>query len=198
MELTEIIQKMKDAGLDPAQIPAATEIVADLVASGLDPQAVAEAYQAAIAPPPAPEIPEPKDSAPIFAYLLTPDGDNPEAPMLAVLAGIDVPLETVSDSICKNIKDYLDPLVGGQEGKGWNYGQAPTAAEISKRVFALSGVAAIQSMSINFIPTLQLNVLATLGLDTELENFSNGYTQSTFQGLPQLRTLDVTVYKDVA
>jgi len=89
MELSEIIQKMKDAGLDPAQIPAATEIVADLVASGLDPQAVAEAYQAAIAPPPAPEIPEPKDSAPIFAYLLTPDGDNPEAPMLAVLAGID-------------------------------------------------------------------------------------------------------------
>ncbi|MFZ6765722.1 hypothetical protein ACO0LM_01460 [Undibacterium sp. Di26W] len=87
---------------------------------------------------------------------------------------------------------FFLPCEGGADGKGWPYGDAPAEAAIGEFVLAAEGIDRIARMDFNFIPTMQLGIMATLGVNAQLADLPGGAPGMFYQGLPRLRCLDVT------
>ncbi len=59
---------------------------------------------------------------------------------IKIVSSTHVKFETVEEDVKSRIKNYLDPLTGGPEGKGWPYGRLLTVYEISQVVEETEGV----------------------------------------------------------
>ncbi|WP_211463546.1 hypothetical protein [Collimonas silvisoli] len=86
---------------------------------------------------------------------------------------------------------YFLPCEGGTDGQGWAYGEAPVADEIRHLVFSVPGIDAIDSFDFNFIPTMELDTMATLDVNAQLADLPPGEPAMFYRGLPRLRCLDV-------
>lgn len=78
----------------------------------------------------------------------------------------------------------------------WPYGKAPDAAQVQQLIQDVAGVERILRFDLNHIPTLELDVLAQLGVNTLLAALPPGAPDLAYRGLPRLRCLDVTVTFD--
>jgi predicted phage baseplate assembly protein len=65
-----------------------------------------------------------------------------------VVAADDADLAAVSEQINRTLIDYFHPLRGGEEGQGWPFGDTVRYSRVYQRVFAVPGVAVIQTITI--------------------------------------------------
>jgi hypothetical protein len=102
-------------------------------------------------------------------------------------------LEVMMDMVMNRLLRYFLPVLGGPQGQGWPYGQAPDSNDLRQFIFTIPGVVAIDAFNLNFIPTLELNKLAQLGVNTLLADLPPGEPGMFYNGLPRLRTLDIVL-----
>lgn len=95
------------------------------------------------------------------------------------------------DALVNLLFGYLLPA-GGPDGRGWSYGQAPQADDLLHLILSVPGVAGLESMGYNFIPTIVLDQMAQLGANTTLADLPAGRSAMLYRGLPRLRCLDIT------
>lgn len=88
---------------------------------------------------------------------------------------------------------YFLPLAGGPGGTGWEYDAAPQASDVEHMILAVPGVAQIAVFALNYIPTLELDVMASLDVNAQLAALPDGTPAMLYRGLPRLRCLDITV-----
>jgi hypothetical protein len=86
---------------------------------------------------------------------------------------------------------YFLPLLGGPEGQGWQYNSAPQNSDIEQLIWRVPGIAEIRRFACNYIPTMQLDRMATLDVDAQLADLPAGTPAMRYVGLPRLRCLDV-------
>jgi hypothetical protein len=65
-----------------------------------------------------------------------------------VITADDADLATVSEGINQALIDYFHPLHGGEDGQGWPFGATIRYSRVYQRVFAISGVASIEKITI--------------------------------------------------
>jgi hypothetical protein len=82
--------------------------------------------------------------------------------------------------------------VDGGGAAGWAYNEAPQADTLRNLILNVPGIAAINGFDFNFIPTLQLDVMATLDVNAQLADLPAGTPAMQYRGLPRLRCLDIT------
>ncbi len=100
----------------------------------------------------------------------------------------------ISQTASERILEFLSPYIGGgPDQQGWPYNQAPTYYDISQVVLTIPGVSYIEALSINFYPTMKLNVMATLNVDAILGSAPIGMTVPQFVGLAQSQVLNIVV-----
>lgn len=67
----------------------------------------------------------------------------------------------VADRIAKRLKEFLHPITGGQEGKGWDFGRAVFVSEVAAEIEGVEGVDYVKKLyltsdnkfvSVGFIP----------------------------------------------
>ena len=79
------------------------------------------------------------------------------------------------------------------EALAWNYGVAPELAQLEQLILSVPGVHQLVRVELLYVPTLELDVLAQLGVNTLLAALPAGAPAQIYRGLPRVRCLDVTV-----
>ncbi|MBI3284913.1 MAG: hypothetical protein HYZ65_08710 [Burkholderiales bacterium] len=111
---------------------------------------------------------------------------------LAIRCAVNTRLDVTLTLVFAALFRYFLPCEGGADGQGWAYGDAPVGDDIRHLVLSLPGVAAIDSFDFNFIPTMELNIMATLDVNAQLADLPPGTPAMFYRGLPRLRCLDIT------
>ncbi|KAB8051906.1 hypothetical protein GCN74_26250 [Janthinobacterium sp. FT14W] len=93
---------------------------------------------------------------------------------------------------------YFLPCEGGAAGQGWPYDEAPTEAALRQLILAMPGIASIDGLVFDFIPTLVLDRMAVLDVNAQLADLPPGTPAMFYRGLPRLRCLDVSVRSNAA
>lgn len=88
--------------------------------------------------------------------------------------------------------NYLLPDNTVSGNATWAYNQAPHADDIRQLIYQTPGIDAINFFSLSFIPTIELDVLAQLGVNTRIKDLPPGNPGLFYVGLPRLRCLDIT------
>jgi len=65
-----------------------------------------------------------------------------------VVADDNADLATVKTGVEETIKDYFNPLKGGEDGQGWPFGGTIFYSRVSQRIFTVPGVARIKQLTI--------------------------------------------------
>jgi len=110
---------------------------------------------------------------------------------IAVRCGPNMPMTATLDALVAQLYGYLLPSAG-PDASGWRYGQAPNPEDLMHMVLAVSGVESIESFIYTYFPTVVLDEMAQLGVNTLLAALPDGRTALQYRGLPQLRCLDIT------
>lgn len=89
---------------------------------------------------------------------------------------------------------YFLPCEGGATGTGWAYNEEPQADEIRNLIFSVPGITRIALFDYNFIPTMQLDQMASLDVNAQIAALPPGTPGLFYCGLPMLRCLDITAW----
>ncbi|MBY0573191.1 MAG: hypothetical protein K2P84_05885 [Undibacterium sp.] len=87
---------------------------------------------------------------------------------------------------------YFLPLLGGEGGQGWGYDSPPLPSDVEHLILGVPGIERIISFKLNYIPTMELDVMASLDVNAQLADLPSGTPAMQYRGLPRLRCLDVT------
>lgn len=109
-----------------------------------------------------------------------------------------VRLEVTLGLLFARLFAYFLPCEGGAAGQGWPYDVAPTEAALRQLILAMPGIASIDGLVFDFIPTLVLDRMAVLDVNAQLADLPPGTPAMFYRGLPRLRCLDVSVRSNAA
>lgn len=98
---------------------------------------------------------------------------------------------TVTQLFAKLFRYFL-PCEGGADGTGWAYNQEPQADDIRDLIFSVPGINSIELFDYSFIPTMQLDQMASLDVNAQITALPAGTPGLFYSGLPCLRCLDIT------
>ena len=101
-------------------------------------------------------------------------------------------IQVTLDVLFNSLFNYLLPVNTVAESHRWSYGQAPQADDIRQLIYQTPGIDAINYFNLNFIPTIELDELAQLGVNTRIKDLPPGNPGLFYVGLPRLRCLDIT------
>lgn len=111
---------------------------------------------------------------------------------LSIRCAAHTRLDVTAGLLFARLFQYFLPCHGGAAGQGWQYGQQPEADDVRQLIFSIPGVEALEMFDFQFIPTMELNVMAQLGVNTQIADLPPGSPAMFYRGLPRLRCLDIT------
>jgi hypothetical protein len=102
----------------------------------------------------------------------------------------------VLEAVVASLMAYFSPTVGGADGRGWRYGDAPDRQEVLGLIAGTPGVAGIDAFELDYAPSIRLRQDARLGVDTLLAALPLGKPAMVYEGLPRVRSLLLSAVTD--
>jgi hypothetical protein len=90
----------------------------------------------------------------------------------------------VLDAVLSALLAYFQP-------DGWPYGEAPVVQSVQLLIESVPGVAALETLSLDYTPTARLPDEAQLGVNALLADLPPGSPGPFYRGLPQLRCVEL-------
>lgn len=90
----------------------------------------------------------------------------------------------VLDAVLSALFAYFQP-------DGWPYGETPVAESVQLLIESVPGVAALESLALDYTPTARLPGYAQLDVDALLADLPPGSPGQFYRGLPQLRCVEL-------
>jgi len=109
--------------------------------------------------------------------------------VVSVIVRLGTQTQDVVSNIANAVEKFLDPLGGGEDGKGWPYNHPLSTSSVFSLIDAQTGVRNITSLSIS-TGQFQVKVFSTLGKDTFLGPLPQGNLYPVF-GVTRLQHLVV-------